>query len=167
MAIYNTLSNSWLINLNGYDIELKLTELINFPDVIKYDLDNTPTNEHLINLDKIINNIYEPCCKKYNIKIPILPSYKTFQVNDILGGDKSSKHLLGYAIDLDVKLLYRDISNKDLFDFIYKELYYDELIWVFGDEYEPNYVHISYIENNNIGSTLRIRNLYSGYEIYN
>ena len=51
--------------------------------------------------------------------------------------------MVGEALDLDADVFGR-ITNADIFNFVKDNLIWDQMIWEFGDDEEPNWVHISY-----------------------
>ena len=50
--------------------------------------------------------------------------------------------MVGEALDLDADV-YGRITNADIFNFVKDNLVWDQMIWEFGDDEEPNWVHIS------------------------
>ena len=50
------------------------------------------------------------------------------------------------AIDLDDTFGYK--TNKDMFYYIKDNLNFDQLIWEFGDDTNPAWVHVSYVNDN-------------------
>lgn len=46
------------------------------------------------------------------------------------------------------------LTNAMVFDYIAKNLEFDQLIWEFGDDSNPNWVHVSYNQNENRGNVL-------------
>jgi len=69
--------------------------------------------------------------------------YRGKQLNKAIGGSKYSQHMVGEALDLDADV-YGRITNADIFNFVKDNLVWDQMIWEFGDDEEPNWVHISY-----------------------
>jgi NADH dehydrogenase FAD-containing subunit len=63
-------------------------------------------------------------------------------LNKAIGGASSSQHCTGEAIDIDMD--GTEISNKQVFDFIKEHLEFDQLIWEFGTDANPDWVHVSY-----------------------
>lgn len=51
--------------------------------------------------------------------------------------------MIGEALDLDADI-YGRITNADIFNYIKDNLEWDQMIWEFGDDEEPNWVHVSY-----------------------
>ena len=112
------------------------------------DIDNTPSEEILERMRAVAENIFEPLRAHVGGPIKINSFYRSIMLNTAIGGSKSSQHTRGEAIDLDDTL--GCLSNKDMFTFIKDELDFDQLIWEFGDDENPAWVHVSYVspENN-------------------
>ncbi len=112
------------------------------------DIDNIPSEEVLQRMKTVAENIFEPLRAHVGGPIKINSFYRSIMLNTAIGGSKSSQHTRGEAIDLDDTL--GCMSNKDMFTFIKDELDFDQLIWEFGDNENPAWVHVSYVspENN-------------------
>ena len=112
------------------------------------DIDNTPNEEVLKRMKTVAENIFEPLRAHVGGPIKINSFYRSIMLNTAIGGSKSSQHTRGEAIDIDDTL--GCMSNKDMFTFIKDELDFDQLIWEFGDDENPAWVHVSYVspENN-------------------
>ena len=112
------------------------------------DIDNTPSEEVLQRMKTVADNIFEPLRAHVGGPIKINSFYRSIMLNTAIGGSKSSQHTRGEAIDIDDTL--GCMSNKDMFTFIKDELDFDQLIWEFGDDENPAWVHVSYVspENN-------------------
>jgi zinc D-Ala-D-Ala carboxypeptidase len=115
---------------------------------IRKDIDNIPSEEILERMRIVAENIFEPLRAHVGGPIKINSFYRSIVLNTAIGGSKSSQHTRGEAIDLDDTL--GCMSNKDMFTFIKDELDFDQLIWEFGDDENPAWVHVSYVspENN-------------------
>ena len=112
------------------------------------DIDNTPSEEVLKRMHVVAENVFEPLRAHVGGPIKINSFYRSIMLNTAIGGSKSSQHTRGEAIDIDDTL--GNMSNKDMFTFIKDELDFDQLIWEFGDDENPAWVHVSYVspENN-------------------
>lgn len=53
--------------------------------------------------------------------------------------------MIGEALDIDADM-YGKVTNADIFNYIKKNLEWDQMIWEFGNDEEPNWVHVSYKE---------------------
>ena len=66
------------------------------------------------------------------------------KLNQAIGGSSRSQHCQGRAIDLDDTYGY--MTNAQMYNYIKKNLDFDQLIWEFGTEENPDWVHVSYVD---------------------
>ena len=71
--------------------------------------------------------------------IKVTSAYRSPAVNSKVGGAKTSQHTQGQAADLKF-----DGGNDVLFYWIKDNLEFDQLIWEFGSDSAPSWVHVSY-----------------------
>jgi len=122
---------------------LSLSEVIKSNTAIRRGIDNNPTQEHLEALEDIADNIFQPIREHFKVSIGISSGYRSRKLNEVIGGSKNSQHSKGEALDLDADM-YGKITNKQIFEFIKENLVFDQLIWEFGNDTEPNWVHVSF-----------------------
>jgi len=122
---------------------LSLSEVIKSNTAIRRGIDNHPTQEHLEALEDIADNIFQPIREHFKVSIGISSGYRSRKLNEVIGGSKNSQHSKGEALDLDADM-YGKITNKQIFEFIKENLVFDQLIWEFGNDTEPNWVHVSF-----------------------
>jgi hypothetical protein len=125
---------------------LSLSEVTKSNTAIKKGIFNNPTHEHLDNLVKLAANIFQPIRDEFKTSIGISSGYRSKDLNNLIGGSKSSQHCFGEAIDLDADI-YGGVTNAEIFNFIKENLIFDQLIWEFGTDEEPNWVHVSFISD--------------------
>ena len=121
---------------------LTLQEATKSATAIRKGIYNLPVDEHLAALVNTANKIFEPIRNHFNVPIGISSGYRSNALNDAVGGSKTSQHSKGEALDIDADI-YGGITNKQIFDFIKDNLEFDQLIWEFGTDNEPNWVHVS------------------------
>jgi len=103
-------------------------------------IDNFPQNLRIINsLDNLAKNVLQPARSIYGKRIDIGSGFRCEALNALLKGAKNSQHTRGEAADLDCK------NNKQLFEIIRDNCPFDQLIWEFGDDFEPAWVHVSFV----------------------
>jgi hypothetical protein len=122
---------------------LSLSEVIKSNTATRRGIDNTPTSEHLSNLKDIAINVFEPIREHFKTPIGVSSGYRSNELNKAIGGSKTSQHSKGQALDLDADI-FGELTNKEIFDFIRENLDFNQLIWEFGNDNEPNWVHVSY-----------------------
>ena len=125
---------------------LTLEELIHSDTAKAKGIDNSPTNEHLRNLIEIANNIFQPLRDGIGKPIRISSGYRSEKLNKAVGGSKTSQHNKGQALDL---VATTGFTNKDIFDYIKNNLEFDQMIWEFGTDKQPDWVHVSYNKGKN------------------
>ena len=108
-------------------------------------IDNSPTDEHLENMNLLAEKVFEPLREWYGKPIKINSFYRSKALNlAIPGSSLTSQHSYGQAMDIDTTS-----DNKKLFDYIKNNLDFDQLIWEFGNESNPDWVHVSYKKTGN------------------
>jgi hypothetical protein len=121
-------------------------------------IDNTPTFEHLENFKLLAEKVFEPIREHFNVPIFISSGYRSKELNKAMGGASkivngvyvpTSQHCKGQAIDIDMDGINSDVTNKMVFDFIKDNLEFDQLIWEFGTDLNPDWVHVSYVKTKN------------------
>ena len=110
---------------------------------LRLDIDNTPTKEHLNNMRLLAENIFEPLRAYVGGPIKINSFYRSPELNKAIGGSSKSQHCHGQAIDLDDT--FGRMTNAEMYEFIKEHLDFDQMIWEFGDDENPNWVHVSYV----------------------
>ena len=126
---------------------ISLKEAIFSKTAMDNSIKNIPTEEQLKYMKVIAEKIFEPLRKGLGDR-PILISsfFRSKDLNDFIGGSSSSQHLClngDAAMDLDNDLL-GEPDNAQIFFFIKNNLEFDQLIWEFGNEKKPDWVHVSY-----------------------
>jgi len=107
-------------------------------------IDNTPGDYELQNMELIAEKIFEPLRKHVNGPIKINSFYRSPELNQAIGGSAKSQHCQGRAMDLDDTYGY--MSNADMYKYIKDNLDYDQMIWEFGTDQNPDWVHVSYVD---------------------
>jgi hypothetical protein len=101
-----------------------------------------PTPEHIENFKKLAENVFEPIREHFGVPIRLSSGYRSAALNKAVGGASSSQHCKGEAIDIDMD--GTTITNKQLFDFVKDNVNFDQMIWEFGTDANPDWVHVSY-----------------------
>lgn len=126
---------------------LSLVEVTKSATAIKHGIANEPSSEHLTNLKAVATNIFQPCRDYFGKPLAVTSGYRSQELNDLIGGSKRSQHSKGEALDLDAQV-YGGFTNAELFHYIKDNLDFDQLIWEFGNDQEPDWIHCSYATDN-------------------
>ena len=110
---------------------------------IRRGIENTPNNEQLANMELIAKKVFEPLREWVGGPVKINSFFRSVKLNKAIGGSSKSQHCHGQAIDIDDT--YKVVANSDMYDYIKNNLDFDQLIWEFGDDNNPNWVHVSYV----------------------
>ena len=106
-------------------------------------IDNTPNEEQLSNMKLIAEKIFEPLREYVGGPIKINSFFRSSKLNKAIGGSTTSQHCKGQAMDIDDTFGYK--TNANMYKFIKEHLNFDQMIWEFGDDDNPNWVHVSYV----------------------
>ena len=87
-------------------------------------------------------NVFQPIREHFGVPIHISSGYRSKALNTAVGGSLSSQHCKGEAIDIDMD--GTTITNKQIFDFVKDNVNFDQMIWEFGTDANPDWVHVSY-----------------------
>ena len=128
---------------------LNLAEVTRSDTAKRHGIDNTPTAEHLENFKLLAEKVFEPIRLHFKKPIFISSGYRSKELNDFIKGSASSQHCKGQAIDIDMDGTNGGFTNKMVFDFIKDRLDFDQLIWEFGTDANPDWVHVSYTKTGN------------------
>jgi len=135
---------------------MKISDHISYTEAIKSNtatrrgIDNTPGDYEITNMVGIAENIFEPLRKWAGGPIKINSMFRCEELNTAIGGSSRSQHCQGRAIDVDDT--FGNKTNAEMFNYIKENLNFDQLIWEFGDDTNPDWVHVSYVskeENRN------------------
>lgn len=125
---------------------LTLREAIKSNTATRLGIDNTPEDWEIHNLRAVAENVFQPVRDHFGVPIAVSSGYRSKKLNKAIGGSKYSQHMIGEALDLDADV-YGKVTNAEIFNYIKKNLDWDQMIWEFGDDEEPNWVHVSYKES--------------------
>ena len=106
-------------------------------------LPNAPSKEHLSNMQILAKKIFEPLRVYVGGPIKINSFYRGPELNKAIGGSKKSQHCHGQAMDIDDVFGYK--TNAQMYHWVKENLNFDQMIWEFGDDENPDWVHVSYV----------------------
>ena len=109
----------------------------------RLDIDNEPNNEQMDNMCLLAQEVFEPLRMWVGGAIKINSFFRSPKLNKAIGGSTKSQHCHGQAIDIDDT--FGRATNAEMYDFIKEHLDFDQMIWEFGDEDNPDWVHVSYV----------------------
>jgi hypothetical protein len=130
-----------------------IKELTYSDTAIRLGIDNSATDEVLVNLQNVCQFILEPVRNYFNKPITITSGYRSPELCKAIGSSVTSQHTFGQAVDFEIL----GIPNKEVSDWIVNHLDYDQCILEFWKAEEPNsgWVHCSYKPSGNRKMYLR------------
>ena len=121
-------------------------EAVKSNTAMRLNIDNTPGAYEITNMNGIAHNIFEPLRESVGGPIKINSFFRCVELNKAIGGSSKSQHCQGRAIDIDDT--YGHKTNAEMYECIKENLDFDQMIWEFGTEKNPDWVHISYVSPN-------------------
>lgn len=132
----------------------------------KEGIENIPNENQIQSMKKLAKEVFEPLRKWANEPIRVNSFFRSPELCESIGSKKTSQHCKGQAIDIDA---LGKKTNADLFYYIKDNLDFDQLIWEFGDDENPDWIHISYVgPNGNRNRILKAvkKDKKTSYELY-
>jgi hypothetical protein len=127
-------------------------------------IDNNPPVEVRDNLREVCSKVFDPCREFVGGPLAIASGYRSPKLNKAVGGSKTSEHMVGQALDIDCDT-FGNKTNAELFYFIKDNLEFNQLIWEFGTDKNPEWIHVSYSRLHNKKKVLKASKI-KGKTIY-
>lgn len=132
----------------------------------KKEIANLPGEVEIVAMKKVAKEVFQPLREWANEPIRINSFYRSKELCEAIGSKATSQHTKGQAIDIDAT---GKKTNADLFNYIKDYLNFDQLIWEFGDDENPDWIHVSFVGvNGNRKKVLKAvkKNKKTTYQIY-
>lgn len=111
-------------------------------------LPNVPGEGEIRNLKLLAQKVLQPARNKFGV-INVTSGFRSPEVNSSVKGSATSDHLYGRAADIKCE------DMAEVFNYIRKYLPFKQLIWEFGTDVQPGWIHVSYDALNNRGEVLK------------
>lgn len=129
---------------------ITLKEATRSDTAIRKNIKNIPNESQLKAMKLVAEKVFEPLREWYGKPIQVTSFFRSEAVNKAIGGSSASQHCRGEAIDIDT-----EEDNAKLFLRIKEFGVFDQLIWEFGNDKNPDWVHVSYSAMGNRRQVLR------------
>ena len=130
--------------MNRISKHISYKEATRSATALRLGIDNIPNEYQLQNMEMVAKKVFEPLREAVNAPIKINSFYRCEELNKAIGGSSKSQHCQGRAIDIDD--IYGHVSNAYMYYYIKDNLDFDQLIWEFGTDDSPDWVHVSYVD---------------------
>lgn len=128
----------------------------------KLKIKNVPTESHIKTMKVTAEKVFQPLREWAEHPIRINSFYRSADLCEAIKSSRNSQHTKGQAIDLTTM---GEKTNAELFNYIKDNLDFDQLIWEFGSDDEPKWIHVSYVSKKaNRKRVLRAK--YKGSSVY-
>ena len=130
--------------MNKISKHISYKEATRSTTALRLGIENVPNEYELQNMEMVAKHIFEPLRQAIDAPIKINSFFRCEELNKAIGGSSRSQHCQGRAIDIDD--VYGYVSNSYMYYYIKDNLDFDQLIWEFGTDTEPDWVHVSYVD---------------------
>lgn len=124
-------------------MHFSLDEFTKSRTAIQFGIDNTPNEEQINNLERLVRAVLNPVRVMYKHPIIVNSGFRSPALNKKVNGQPDSQHLTGQAADVQTA---GDKDNRKLFELL-SQMDFDQLIWEYGDDEKPDWIHVSYVSN--------------------
>jgi hypothetical protein len=131
--------------MNSISKHITYKEATRSVTALRLGIANVPNEYELQNMELVAEKVFEPLRRAVNGPIKINSFFRCEELNKAIGGSSKSQHCQGRAIDIDD--VYGYVSNSYMYYYIKDNLDFDQLIWEFGTDTEPDWVHVSYVDS--------------------
>lgn len=125
------------MNLSAH---VTLAEFQDSSTATTYGINNKMNESQIASAKLLCENVFEPLRSYLNTPIKISSGFRSVQLNKMIKGSSTSQHTKGEAMDLQI--------GANGFFFIKTKLDFDQLIWEFGNDENPSWVHVSFSSKN-------------------
>ena len=123
-----------------------LSELTKSETALRHGMDNTPGETEIANLKTLAEKVLQPVREHYQRGVKVNSGYRAPEVNQKVGGSRTSDHCKGQAADIEIP----GVANADLAQWITENLDFTQVILEFYTQGIPDsgWVHVSYDPQN-------------------
>jgi hypothetical protein len=134
------------MNLSAH---VTLAEFERSDAAIRFGIENKMNEFEIERAKELCENVFEPIRAHLNKPIKINSGFRSAVVNKRIGGAKTSQHVLGEAVDL-------DLHERGVFEWIIDNIDFDQAIYEGGNDVAADWFHISYRKGRNRKQALRM-----------
>lgn len=128
-------------------------------------VNNNPNDSVVENMKLLAEKVFEPIREHFKSPIYVSSMYRGLVLNNAIKGSITSQHCAGQAMDIDMGDKGKP-TNFEVFQYIKNNLVFDQLIYEFGTDKNPAWVHVSYSATKNRKQVLKARKNNSKKTIY-
>ena len=122
---------------------------------IRNDIDNQPNALQLLAIKIMADCLFEPLRDWVGGPVKVNSCFRSEELNEKIGGAKNSQHMANNGAAIDIDDSYDHKTNAEMFYHIKDRLDFDQLIWEYGTDKNPDWVHMSYKKEGNRKQVLK------------
>lgn len=120
---------------------------------VRRGIKNVPSDKELVAMQLVGIRVFDKVREHFGVPLRVSSFYRSEELNKVIGGSMTSQHVKGQAIDIQGT---GRVTNKMIFDYIKDNLDFTQLIWEYGNDKNPAWVHVSYDKDNLKKQVLKI-----------
>lgn len=143
---------------------MKISNFVSYSEVTKSNtamrkgIENNPNAGQLERIKTLATMIFDPLRAWVGGAVKINSAFRSEALNKAIGGSKTSQHCANNGAAFDIDDTFGHATNAQMFHYIKDMMSFDQLIWEFGDDNNPAWVHVSYVsESKNRGEVLQAK----------
>ena len=121
-----------------------LKEFLKSNTAARLGIDNTPTKEEIESMKEYCKKILQPVRDHLGDPIRITSGFRCKELNDAIGGSKTSDHMRARASDNEFYYEGEEMNSILWKAVIELDLPFYQMIWEYGDDYQCDWVHVAY-----------------------
>lgn len=124
-----------------------LAEMIKSETALRHGIDNTPGEQEIAAMKLLAEKVLQPVRDHFGKGVKVNSSYRSPEVNQKVGGSRTSDHCRGQAADIEIP----GVANYDLAKWIVDNLEFRQVILEFYTPGVPDsgWVHVSFVAEDN------------------
>jgi hypothetical protein len=126
---------------------------------------NIPSGEQMERIKLLCENVFDPLRDWVGDRVKINSIFRSPAVNKAVGGSATSQHCANNGAAMDIDDTYGHKTNAEMFNYIRENLDFDQLLWEFGTDKNPDWVHVSYKKTENRKQVLKVKKV-NGKTVY-
>jgi hypothetical protein len=126
---------------------VSLKEVTRSNTALRKGIDNTPTFEQLERIKTLAEAVFDPLREWVGGAVKINSGFRSGALNMAIGGSSTSQHCANNGAAFDIDDTFGHKTNAEMFNYIKDNLDFDQMIWEFGTDENPDWVHVSYVSS--------------------
>jgi zinc D-Ala-D-Ala carboxypeptidase len=124
-----------------------LSEMTKSETALRHGIDNTPGEQEISAMKVLAEKVLQPVRDHFGKGVKINSAYRSPEVNQKVGGSRTSDHCRGQAADIEIP----GVANAELAKWIVDNLDFRQVILEFYTQGVPDsgWVHVSYVAEDN------------------